>query len=388
MEKINELKYERGKVVKKIRGLKEKAEERDLNKDEVTKFNNLKDEYDNLSQRINILEHEEEKAKKEVEKEYKKEINNNKEDGEYRDVFFKYARKGRNELAREERVTLNTQTGSEGGFLVPTQTSDKIIEKLRDSNFMWRFANVEQTAADNNITSSGNKPQFGWIDELGSYPTTDSSYGQFTIGAWKVGGILKVAEELLYDNTYDLESRLMNDFNNAARDKSEEAFVVGDGSSKPTGLITDAQVGETTSAVDAITFNEIKELEHSLRAPYRQSNGTGFVMNDNTALALRLIKNSNDQYVWQDSVQAGKPDRLLGYRVNYSTNMADMAADAKSIAFGDIGYYTIYVRRGIVMQRLNEKYADTGEVGFKTHMRVDGKLELPEAMQVLQMATA
>lgn len=385
MDKISELKFERGKIVDKLRKLKDKAEEKKLSSDDLTKFRNLESEFDDLSSRIKILEKDIDVNKSKVNDDIKNKKGNERDDDEFKDAYFKYLRRGRGDLSREERVTLNTQTGSEGGFLAPTTTENRIIEKLKDSNFMWRKARIEQTASDKNIPTSGNKPQFGWIDELGSYPVTDSDFGQNTIGAWKVGGILKVSEELLFDNTYNLENRLITDFNDAARDKSETGFVVGDGVKKPRGLTLDAQVGHTAAAVDAVTFDEIIRLKHSLRTPYRKR--ASFILNDNSALALALLKNNDGQYIWRESITAGEPDRLLGRPVEYSENMADMAADAKPIAFGDISYYTIYIRRGILIQRLNEKYADTGEIGFKTHMRVDGALELPEAVQVLQMAS-
>lgn len=385
MDKINELKFERGKIVDKLRKLKDKAEEKKLSSDDLTNFRNLETEFDDVSSRIKVLEKDIESKKKEMKEEFKNERGNERDKDEFKDAYFKYLRRGRKDLSREERVTLNTQTGSEGGFLVPTTTENRIIEKLKDSNFMWRNARVEITSSDKNIPTSGGKPEFGWIDELGSYPTTDASFGQKNIGAWKTGGILKVSEELLFDETYNLENRLMTDFNDAARDKTEAGFVVGDGVKKPRGLILDAQVGQTSTAVDAVTFDEIIRLKHSLRKPYRSN--ASFILNDNSALALALLKNNDGQYIWRESITAGEPDRLLSNSVEYSENMADMAADAKPIAFGDISYYTIYVRRGVIMQRLNEKYADVGAVGFKTNMRVDGLLELPEAVQVLQMAS-
>ncbi len=385
MDRITELLQERASLIKKQRDLIDKAEKenRSLTAEERTKFDRLNSDIDELEARINDLKAIQEREKKQILNEHN-EKKDKPQDEEYRNAFFNYVRRGRGELTAEQRATLNTAIDAEGGYLVPTTFANTIIEKLRDSNYLWQAATIEQTSSEKKIPTSVSKPQFGWIDELGQYPVTDASFGQLTVDAYKVGGILKISEELLYDNTYNLEGRLSRDFTNAARDASEAAFVAGDGNKKPRGLILDAEVGVTSTNTDAVTFDEIIKLVHSLRPPYRRN--ARFLLNDNTSLALRLLKNNDGQYIWRASVEAGMPDRLLGYPVAYSENMPDMAASSKPIAFGDFSYYTIYIRRGIVMQRLNEKYADTGEVGFKTHMRVDGLLTLPEAVKVLQMA--
>lgn len=385
MDRITELLQERASLIKKQRDLIDKAEKenRSLTAEERTKFDRLNSDIDELEARINDLKAIQEREKKQILNE-NNEKKDKPQDEEYRNAFFQYVRRGRGELTAEQRATLNTATDAEGGYLVPTSFANTIIEKLRDSNYLWQVATIEQTSSEKKIPTSVSKPQFGWIDELGQYPVTDASFGQLTVDAYKVGGILKISEELLYDNTYNLEGRLSRDFTNAARDASEAAFVAGDGNKKPRGLILDAEVGVTSATTDAVTFDEIIKLVHSLRPPYRRN--ARFLLNDQTAMAIRLLKNNDGQYIWRASVEAGMPDRLLGYPVAYSENMPNMEANAKPIAFGDFSYYTIYIRRGIVMQRLNEKYADTGEVGFKTHMRVDGLLTLPEAVKTLKMA--
>lgn len=385
MDRITELLQERASLIKKQRDLIDKAEKenRSLTAEERTKFDRLNSDIDELEARINDLKAIQEREKKQILNE-NNEKKDKPQDEEYRNAFFQYVRRGRGELTAEQRATLNTATDAEGGYLVPTSFANTIIEKLRDSNYLWQAATIEQTSSEKKIPTSVSKPQFGWIDELGQYPVTDASFGQLTVDAYKVGGILKVSEELLFDNTYNLEGRLSRDFTNAARDASEAAFVAGDGNKKPRGLILDADAGITAAAADALTFDEIIKLVHSLRPPYRRN--ARFLLNDQTAMAIRLLKNNDGQYIWRASVEAGMPDRLLGYPVAYSENMPNMEANAKPIAFGDFSYYTIYIRRGIVMQRLNEKYADTGEVGFKTHMRVDGLLTLPEAVKTLKMA--
>jgi HK97 family phage major capsid protein len=110
-----------------------------------------------------------------------------------------------------------------------------------------------------------------------------------------------------------------------------------------------------------------------------------FVTNDDTVKAIRKLKDGNGQYIWQPAVQEGAPDRILGRPIYTSTFMPTMAAGAKAVAFGDFSYYWIADRQSRTFQRLNEMFATTGQVGFIATQRIDGKLTLPEAVQVLQM---
>ena len=101
--------------------------------------------------------------------------------------------------------------------------------------------------------------------------------------------------------------------------------------------------------------------------------------------AIRKLKDGNGQYLWQPSISAGQPDTILNRPVKTSAYVPEIAAGAKTIAFGDFGYYWIADRQGRSFQRLNELYAATGQVGFKATQRVDGKLILSEAIKVLKM---
>jgi len=121
---------------------------------------------------------------------------------------------------------------------------------------------------------------------------------------------------------------------------------------------------------------------HSLRAPYRKN--AVWAVNDTTIAAIRKLKDGNGQYLWQPGLTNGAPDMILGRPVKTSTFMPTLEAGAKTVVFGDFGYYWIADRQGRSFKRLNELYATTGQVGFLASQRVDGRLVLPEAMKVLQ----
>ena len=167
--------------------------------------------------------------------------------------------------------------------------------------------------------------------------------------------------------------------------KEEEAFFIGDGTGKPTGILNatgGGQVGVTAASATAITLDEVLDLFYSLKAPYR--NKAVFVMNDATIKAIRKLKDGNGQYLWQPSIQAGTPDTILNRPLYTSSYVPTAEAGAKTMVFGDFSYYWVADRQGRVFKRLNELYAVTGQVGFIATQRVDGKLILPEAVKVLQ----
>ena len=395
MDKITELKQERMSLVKEQRGIIEQAEEeeRSLGQQEENRFDELEGDIQELENRISRLKSVREKEKKEVAGEAKKEQKENNSganDEEYRQAFETFLRGGAGELSREERSALrekraqNVANASKGGYLVPETWEDRIIEKLTEESVMRRLARVDTVSTETNIPVDASKPQFGWIDEEGSYPETESEYGNKSASAWKLGGIIKVSEELLRDNAYNLEDRIERDAVDGLREQEEEAFVNGDNVKKPRGLLLDAETAVTAAATDAITSDEVLDLIYGVKRPYRRN--SALLTGDNTAKALRKLKDDNGQYLWQPSLQAGEPDALMGYRTEFSHAMPEMEAAAKPIAFGDFSYYNVFDRQGMFMQRLDEKYADTGQIGFKVYRRVDGMLTLEEAVKVLEMA--
>ena len=99
---------------------------------------------------------------------------------------------------------------------------------------------------------------------------------------------------------------------------------------------------------------------------------------------IRKLKDSNGQYLWQLALHEGGFDTLLGKRIYTSPYAPELAAGQKTVAFGDFNYYWIGDRLGITFKRLNERFAETGQIGFIASKRLDGKLILPEAIKVLQ----
>lgn len=274
-------------------------------------------------------------------------------------------------------------TDSEGGYLVPDEFERTLVDGLQENNIFRTLAHVIQTTSgDRKIPVVASHGSASWVDEEGAYQESDDAFSQVTIGAYKLGTMIKVSEELLNDSVFDIQSYLATEFARRIGNAEEEAFINGNGTGKPTGVLGTAEVGVTAAGATAITADEIIDLFHSLAVPYRGK--AVWLLNDTTVQYLRKLKDGNGQYLWQPGLVAGAPDTILGRPVKVSRYMPAIAAGNKTIAFGDFNYYWIADRQGRSFRRLDELFAVNGQVGFRGSERVDGKLILPEAVKVLK----
>ena len=302
---------------------------------------------------------------------------------EYKRAFWNGMR---NRISYDVQNALSIGTDSEGGYLVPDEYEKKLVEALQDEVFFRSLATVIRTSSgDRKIPIVTSKGEAAWIDEGGQFPESDDSFGQTSIGAYKLATMIKVSDELLNDSVFNIEQYISKEFGRRIGTKEEEAFFIGDGQGKPVGLFNAAGGAETgvTAASTSITFDDVMDLYYSLRAPYR--NKASWLLNDSTVKALRKLKDSNGNYIWQPSVREGEPDRILIRPYRTSIYVPELAEGNRVMAFGDYSYYWIADRQGRSFKRLNELYAATGQVGFLACERVDGKLILSEAVKTLDV---
>lgn len=301
----------------------------------------------------------------------------------YRKAFWNSMR---NRMSYEVQNALSIGTDSEGGYLVPDEYEKKLVEALEDEVFFRSLATVIRTSSgDRKIPIVTSKGEAAWIDEGGQFPESDDSFGQTSIGAYKLATMIKVSDELLNDSVFSIEQYISKEFGRRIGTKEEEAFFIGDGTGKPTGLFHSTGGAETgvTVANTNITFDDVMDLYYSLRAPYR--NKAVWLLNDSTVKAIRKLKDGNGNYIWQPSVKEGEPDRILNRPYRTSIYVPEIAAGNRVMAFGDYSHYWIADRQGRSFKRLNELYATTGQVGFLASERVDGKLILSEAVKTLDI---
>ena len=301
---------------------------------------------------------------------------------EYRNAFWGMIR-NRN-LTPGVMNDLQIGTDTEGGYLVPDEFEHTLVQGLEEENVLRSLCTVIQTSSGDRkipiVTAHGTA---SWVDEEDSIPTSDETFGQISIGAHKVATMIKVSDELLQDSVFNLESYIAAEFARRIGAAEEEAFITGNGTGKPTGLLhatNGAGIGVTTGG-NTPTADEIFDLVHSIKSVYRRK--AVFLLNDSTLKAIRKLKDGQGQYLWQPGLKEGQPDMLLNYRIATSPFMPEINAGNKVILFGDFKSYWIADRQGRSFQRLNELYAATGQVGFRATQRVDGRLVLAEAMKCL-----
>ena len=302
----------------------------------------------------------------------------------YKDAFW---RSIRNETSYEIRNALREGVDSDGGYLVPDTFEHTLIQALDEENIIRQLAHTFTTASGTHaIPIVGTRGKATWVAEEQEIPETTETFTQKTISAHKLTALIKLSEELLNDSAFDLESYIASEFARKISDAEEEAFITGNGSGKPFGILHDkegAEVGITAAAANAITTNELIDLYYSLRSPYRKR--AVWIMNDSTVNLIRKLKDGNGQYIWEPGIKSNDTDTILGRKVYTTTCMPTAKTGAKAIAFGDLSYYWIGDREGISFKRLNELYATKGQVGFLATKRLDARLILPETIKVLKM---
>ena len=279
---------------------------------------------------------------------------------------------------------LQIGTDSEGGYLVPDEYERTLVQGLEEENVLRSLCTVIQTSSgDRKIPLVASHGTASWVDEEATIPDSDDVFGQISIGAHKVATMIKVSDELLQDSVFNIESYIASEFARRIGAAEEEAFITGNGTGKPTGLLhatNGAGIGVTTNG-NTPTADEIFDLIHSIKSVYRKK--AVFLLNDSTLKALRKLKDGQGQYLWQPGLKEGQPDTLLNYRLVTSPFMPEIDSGNKVILFGNFKSYWIADRQGRSFQRLNELYAATGQVGFRATQRVDGRLVLAEAMKCL-----
>ena len=300
---------------------------------------------------------------------------------EYRQAMLAAMRTG----FRQVSNVLQEGIDQQGGYLVPVEYDSRLIDVLTEENIMRTLGTKITTSGEHKINIAATKPAASWIEEGAAISFGDATFDQIMMDAYKLHIAIKITEELLYDNAFNLESYVIEQFGKAMANAEEDAFLNGDGKGKPTGLFHETLGGQATCTTNTanISADDVINLIYTLKRPYRRN--ASFIINDQTISALRKLKDNNGAYIWQPAVIAGEPDRLFGYALHTSQYAPAGGAGKPILAFGDYSYYNIGDRGSRSMQQLRELFAGNGMVGYLMKERVDGRLILPEAVQILKM---
>lgn len=290
------------------------------------------------------------------------------------------------DLPASESRAMAISDADGGATAVGEEFARRIVETMDEMQVIRQLATVIQTGGDHTIPTETAVGSGVWESEAAAYNDENPTLSSVKLEAFKATAMVRVSEELLQDELFDIESYLTRVFARRISNLEETAYAAGTGSGQPTGLT--AQIG-TANNVDAdgaaaITSDELIDVFHALPTPYRGA--ASWIVNDSTLALVRKLKDDDSQYLWQPGLQAGQPDLLLGQPIYSQLGMPAAATGNVSILFGDFSYVMIGDRGALGFQRLNERYADNGQVGFRAFRRSDIKLTSQEAFASLTQA--
>lgn len=314
-----------------------------------------------------------------------------KEEKEKKSAFFKFMREGIAGLNREEKALVQDQTGE---IIVPEQLDQEIYRELPGLTVMRGLASVRPTTSNRVRRRSMNEVTTGWgkietnaAKSLGDFestlvPAEDWLYVENAYGLTKVG------EDELEDTDVNLQQYIRESFAQAFAEMEDTAFIkgTGHGDEQPEGILNGNIVGRFNSGgVGTFEADDLIKLAYQLPAQYRR-NGS-YIVNSQVELLMRLMKDENGQYLWQPSLQQGKPATFNGKPVyNQEDVDGEIAAGNEVAVFGDYKQgYRILDRNGGAITRINELYIEDGLIGFKYRRRVGGGVVRPKALKVLKI---
>ena len=279
--------------------------------------------------------------------------------------------------------TLREGADNEGGYLAPDTFERQIVQAMTEQNVMRRLGTIVQTERTMKFPVAKGFGPADWVPEEGIIPVTEGEFDEVRLEAHKVATTIRVSDELLEDCGFNLEDFLASQFASRIASAEEHAFLYGDGKAKPLGLIYQLDREVTTEKAGQITVDDLFNLIHAIPRPYRK--GAVLLMNDTTFRQLCKLQDEDGQLIWYENLKKGFPLAILSYRVVTSPAMPDMESGKAPILFGNFRHFVIGDRQHRRIKRLNEVYAQQGQVAYIMSQRVDAKLLDRNAIAALCM---
>jgi len=419
-EKIRKLLAERAKIIADQRAILDKAdvEKRGLSADETTNYENMDKEFERIDKEIKREEDlaKREKVVQETADTFKPAPESQRSDAkpiEYRGLtipvepmaearakLFNAFLTGGIEHAKVEARALQADLDIYGGFLVaPQQFVMKLIQAMDNLVFIRDLATVYPVTKAESLgaPSLDNDPADpSWTAEIktGSEDST-MSFGRRELTPHPLAKLIKVSEKLLRVSAMDVESLVVQRLAYKFSVTGENAYLNGSGSNQPMGVFTAATAGfgistsrdvTTGNTATAITFDGLMEALYSLKAQYHPR--ATWIFHRTAIKNLRKLKDGEGQYIWQPSVKDGQPDALLARPFKMSEYCPSTFTASQYVGIvGDFSHYWIADALSMRVQRLNELYAATNQIGFIGRLESDGMPVLEEAFARVKLST-
>jgi HK97 family phage major capsid protein len=319
------------------------------------------------------------------------------QDSAVRALYAKYIKHGEKAITAEEwqsiRNTLSTGTGSQGGYTVQTEIASTLIEALKAFGGMREAATVLNTEMGNPLsfpTTDGTSEVGELIAENTTATAADPSFGTVSLSVYKFSSkIVAIPFELLQDSQINVEAFVNGRLIDRLGRITNTYFTTGTGSSQPNGVVTGSTAGKvgTTGQTLTVIADDLIDLIHSIDPAYRIG-GCRFMMNDASLKVIRKLKDTAGRPIYMpgyDGLSGPMADSLLGYPITINQDIAVMAANAKSILFGDFSKYVIRDVMGATLFRFDDSaYIKLGQIGFLMWMRAGGNLLDTNAVKYYQ----
>ncbi|MFE2559891.1 phage major capsid protein [Streptomyces sp. NPDC059352] len=394
-EYIKRLHEQRGKLWEQTKALLDtaEAEKRDLTAEEEQTYQRLNGEIDAIDTRAKDLAAAEQRTKDAdetfrqlLEKEPAPEARGSAADQELKRVrdWLTGASGSRSlDVAPDKSLpldqrTLSKLTAAAGANTVPISFYNRLVQHMIEtSGVLAAGPTVLRTATGEQLQipkTTAHSASAGIVAEAGTLAANEPTFGQVSLDAYKYGFLLQVSHELANDTAVDLLGYLAMQAGRALGNGFGTHLVTGDGSSKPNGVLTASTLGKTgaVSVAGAPGGDDLIDLFYSIIAPYRQSGSCGWLMRDATVAAIRKLKDSTGQYLWQPGLQAGSPDTILGKPVRTDPNVPAVALGAKSILFGDFSTYFVRQVESLRFERSDDFAFNTDLITYRAILRGDG----------------
>lgn len=275
---------------------------------------------------------------------------------------------------------MSTSTGSEGGYLTANELAPGISEALLAYGGMREMATVVPTETGSTIpwpTANATAEQGEWLSENETAGDEDTGFGVRNIETHMVSSkVIAVPFQLLQDTQFDLEGYLNNAIGNRIGRTTEDAFINGDGTGKPHGILADIEAGKVgvSGQTATITYDDLVDLEHSVDPAYRRSGKCGFMMRDSSIKVIKKLKDGQGRPLWLPGIESGDPNLILGRAYATNQHIPAMSANAKSVLFGDFSKYIVRdVSQMLFFRFTDSAYSRKGQVGFLAFMRSGGR---------------
>ena len=304
-------------------------------------------------------------------------------------IFDKWMRRGERGLSQEQAQkfynTMSTTTPGEGGYTVPTSISSNLIESLKAFGGMRSVATIINTDQGNpmNFPTSDSTSEVGEIlAENAAAAVLDPSFGTVGLNCYKYSSkVVTVPIELLQDSSVDIEAFVRALIVRRIGRITNQHFTTGTGTGQPRGVVTGAALGKTGTSGQTLTviYDDLVDLQESVDEAYQQGGNCRFMMAQGSRKVIRKIKDTSGRPIWTPSYEGGigvgAADMLLGKELVINNDMPAMAANAKSIIFGDFSKYMIRDALSVQLMRFDDSaFASKGQVGFLAFIRSGGNL--------------